>query len=203
MMFDFIVIALVGILLLFAVYTAFQFLGKFPKRTMDDVTPFLRPAEPQELEALLDPGQETTFRLRMAPQEFAGWQRKRIHLMREYLLRMSHNALVLIEWGNMEALKEEEERESTPCRERLLLAQELVQAATEFRLYSMLALAKLTLWLFLPSPFKFLFPSPSLPSLRNVFGIDALGSYHRFKAAASGLSMAYDSNFHNELLARL
>ena len=201
-MFDFIVIVLVGILLLFAVYTAFQFLGKFPKRTIDDVTPFLRPAEPQEIESLLDPGQETTFRLRMAPQEFADWQRKRIHLMREYLLRMSHNALVLIEWGNMETLKDQE-RESTPCRERELLAQELVQAATEFRLYSMLALAKLTLWLLLPSPFKFLLPSPSLPSLRQIFGIDALGSYQRLRAAASGLSMAYDNNFHNELVARL
>ena len=94
MMFDLIVILLVGILLLFAVYTAYQLLGKFPKRTVDDVTPFLRPAEAEELESLLDPGQETAFRLRMPPREFAAWQRKRIHLMREYLLRMSHNALV-------------------------------------------------------------------------------------------------------------
>ena len=203
MMFDFITIILVGILLLFAVYTAFQFLGKFPKRTMDDVTPFLRPAEPQELESLLDPGQEANFRLRMPPHEFAEWQRKRIHRMREYLLRMSHNALVLIEWGNMEALKEEDRGQSAPRGERQLLAQELVQAATEFRLYSMLALAKLTLWLILPPPFKFFFPSPSLPSLRNVFGIDALGSYRRLKAAAGGLSLAYDTHFHQELVERL
>ena len=44
MMFDIITIFLVGILLLFAVYTAIQFRGKFPKRTIEDVTPFLRPA---------------------------------------------------------------------------------------------------------------------------------------------------------------
>jgi hypothetical protein len=199
MMFDFIVIFLVGILLLFAVYTAIQFLGKFPKRTMDDVTPFLRPAEPQELKLLLDPAQETNFRLRMSPNEFSDWQRKRIHLMREYLLRMSHNALILIEWGNMEALKEEQEPAS--CRQ--LLAQELVQAATEFRLYSFLALAKLKLWLILPSPFRFLLPSPSLPSLRKLFGIDALGSYQRLKTAASGLSLAYNNHFHTELIERL
>ncbi len=202
-MFDLIVITLVGILLLFAVYTAFQFLRKFPKRTVDDVAPFLRPAEPQELESLLDPGQETTFRLRMSPQEFADWQRKRIHLMREYLLRMSHNALVLIEWGNIEALKEEEREPALLCRQKQLLAQELVQAATEFRLYSILALAKVTLWLILPSPFKFLFPSPSLPSLRNIFGIDALGSYQRLKTAASGLGLAYSDHFHNQLVERL
>ena len=101
-MFDIIIIFLVGILLLFAVYTAIHFRGKFPKRSIEDVTPFLRPAEHDELESLLDPAQETNFRMRMSPQEFADWQRRRIHLLREYLLRMSHNALVLIEWGNME-----------------------------------------------------------------------------------------------------
>src|SRR5258707_15858529 len=98
MTFDFNLIFLVRIVLLLAIYTAIQFRGKFPTRTMDDVTPFLRPAEAGEIESLLDPAQEANFRLRMPPSEFAAWQRKRIHLMREYLLRMSHNALVLIEW---------------------------------------------------------------------------------------------------------
>jgi hypothetical protein len=199
MTFDLIVISFVGILLLFAVYTAFQFLGKYPKRTIDDVTPFLRPAEPQELESLLDPAQEANFRLRMPANEFADWQRRRIHLMREYLLRMSHNALVLIEWGNIETNTSEPESASS----RQLLAQELVQAATEFRLYSFLALAQLKLWLVLPFPFKFLLPPPSLPSLRQLFGIDALGSYQRLKEAACGLSLAYNNHFHNELLERL
>ena len=198
-MFDLIVIALVGILLLFAIYTAVQVLGRYPSRTMDDVTPFLRAAEPQELELLLDPAHEMSFRLRMPHKEFAEWQRKRIHLMREYLLRMSHNALVLIEWGNMEVIHSEH----TPDSERHLLAQQLVQAATEFRLYSFLALAKLKLWLILPPLFKFLLPAPSLPALRKLFGIDALGSYRRLKGAASDLGLAYDIRFHQELIARL
>jgi hypothetical protein len=200
MMFDVITIFLVGILLLFAIYTTIQFRSKYPKRTIEDVTPFLRPAEHDELESLLDPGQEANFRMRMCPQEFADWQLRRIHLMREYLLRMSHNALVLIEWGNMES------QEGTGVEshaQRQLLAQELVQAATEFRLYSVLALAKLKLWLILPSPLSLLLPSPSLPSMRHVFGIDALGSYQRLKAAASGLSLAYNHPFHDELVGRL
>ena len=200
-MFDIITIFLVGILLLFAIYTAIQFRGKFPKRTIEDVTPFLRPAEHDELWLLLDPAQETNFRMRMSPQEFAEWQRRRIHLLREYLLRMSHNALVLIEWGNMETAETGNDAET--FRQRQLMAKELVQAATEFRLYSMLALAKLKLWLVLPSPFSLLFPSPSLPSMRHVFGIDALGSYQRLKTAASGLSMAHGLHFHDALLERL
>lgn len=200
-MFDIITIFLVGILLLFAIYTAIQFRGKFPKRTIEDVTPFLRPAEHDELESLLNPAQETNFRMRMSPQEFADWQRRRIHLLREYLLRMSHNALVLIEWGNMETAETGNDAET--AIQRQLLAKELVQAATEFRLYSMLALAKLKLWLVLPSPFSLLLPSPSLPSMRHVFGIDALGSYQRLKTAAGGLSLARGLHFHDELLERL
>jgi hypothetical protein len=201
MMFDIITIFLVGILLLFAIYTAIQFRAKHPKRTIEDVTPFLRPAEHDELEGLLDPAQETNFRMRMSPQEFADWQRRRIHLLREYLLRMSHNALVLIEWGNMETTGTGSDAET--AIQRQLLAKELVQAATEFRLYSLLALAKLKLWLVLPSPFSLLLPSPSLPSMRRVFGIDALGSYQRLRTAASGLSLAHGLHFHDELLARL
>jgi hypothetical protein len=201
MMFDIITIFLVGILLLFAIYTAIQFRGKHPKRTIEDVTPFLRPAEQDELEALLDPAQETNFRLRMPAQEFTDWQRRRIHLLREYLLRMSHNALVLIEWGNMETAEIGNDAEA--FRQRQLMAKEMVQAATEFRLYSMLALAKLKLWLVLPAPFSLLLPSPSLPSMRHVFGIDALGTYQRLKTAASGLSMVHGLHFRDALLERL
>ena len=77
MMFDVITIFLVSILLLAGVYTTIQFRGKFPKRTIEDVTPFLRPAQHDELESLLDPAQETNLRLRMSQQEFADWQRRR------------------------------------------------------------------------------------------------------------------------------
>jgi hypothetical protein len=137
----------------------------------------------------------------MSPREFAPWQRRRIHLLREYLLRMSHNALVLIEWGNMESLSESKDPELSKKKQEL--AQELVQAATEFRLYSLMALVKLKFWLVLPSPFSSLFPAPSLPEMRQVFGIDALGSYQRLKTAASGLSLAYNNHFHDELVELL
>jgi len=151
---------------------------------------------------LLDPAQEANFRLRLSPAEFTAWQRKRVHLMREYLLRMCHNALVLIEWGNTEAFSQDQ-WDSQLARDKRSVAQELIQSATEFRLYSMLALAKLRLWLLLPSFLWFLVLSPSLPRLRNVFGISALGSYDRLKKAASSLGAIYSLDFHRELLARL
>jgi hypothetical protein len=200
MMFDLITIVFVGGMVVMAGYTALQFLGKFPKRTIHDVTPFLRPSEAQEFEALLDPAQEVNFRLRLSPVEFTSWQRKRLHLMREYLLRMSHNALVLIEWGNMEAF--EQEQSSPMHAQKQALAQEMVQAATEFRLYSILALFKLKMWLLLPSSCLPGF-TPDLSRLRSLFGINALSSYNRLKNAAGSLGLAYSNDFQQDLLARL
>lgn len=196
MIFDLITIAVVGAMLVFAGYSALQFLGRFPRRTIDDVTPYLRPAEFEELESLLNPAHEVNFRLHLSPEEFRSWQRKRIHLMREYLLRMSHNSLVLIEWGNMEFSGEATRLpKSEPT---IQLAQELVQAATEFRLYSLLALAKLKLWII----FR-LDASASLPRLRNVFGIDSLGAYYRLKSAAGALGLTHGDEYHQALLSRL
>jgi hypothetical protein len=196
--FDLVTIFLVGAIFLFATFTVLKFLGKFPRRTVDDVTPYLRPAELEELESLLDPAHEANFRLRLSPPEFRAWQRKRIHLMREYLLRMSHNSLVLIEWGNMEAGHDGAVPVSRRSPEQQAMAQELVQAATEFRLYSLLALAKLKLWIV----FR-LDTAASLPRLRNVFGIEALAAYQRLKSAASTLGLAHGNERQQQLLARL
>ena len=201
-MFDFIVIAVVGALLLLAGYTALQFSGKFPRRTIHDVTPFLRASEAHEFESLLDPAQETNFRLCLAPVEFAAWQRKRVLLAREYLLRMAHNSLVLIEWANMEAFAEGDGG-SALAEQKRLLARELVQAATEFRLYSILALMKLRIWLLFPSRLFSLRFSPSLPRLRNLFGINALGAYSRLRNAAGSLGLVYSNDVQQDLLARL
>jgi len=202
MTFDLITILVVGTLLVFSAYTAFRFLGRYPTRTIHDVAAFLRPAEASEFESLLDPSQELNVRFRLSPQDFEAWQRKRLHLMAEYLQRMSHNALVLIEWGNTEAA-ELETRDPAINRQKRLMAQELVQAATELRLYAMLALIKVRFWLLLPSGASSFACSPSLSRLRNLFGINALTAYSRLKNAAGLLSLSYSTTFREDLLARL
>jgi len=201
MIFTLITIFLVGVILLLAVYTFLQFLGKFPTRTIDDVKPYLRPTELEELEAILDPANEAGFQCRLSAPEFRQLQRKRIHLMREYLLRMSHNALVLIEWGNMEWMGPGQRADLDKARR--MLAQELVQAATEFRLYSLLALLKLKLWIVLRLDAWPILPSPKVSSLRRLAGIDAVGAYLRLRAAVGYLSEIHGSEYQQELVARL
>lgn len=192
MIFDFVTIFILGALLLLAIYTALRFLGKFPGRTIDDVTPYLRPTDMATFEAILGPAEEVNFRLRLSPEEFSQLQRKRVHLLRECLLRMSHNAMVLIEWGNMEWTGPHPEQ-------KRILGHELVQAAVEFRLYSLVALAKLKIWIIL-QPF---FSVRSLRGLRTVAGIDPIHAYNRVKLAAESLSLIYGLQFQQELVSRL
>ena len=201
MIFTLITIFLVGVILLMAIYTVLQFLGKFPARTIDDVRPYLRPTELQELEEILDPANEANFQFRLSPAEFRQLQRKRIHLMREYLLRMSHNALVLIEWGNMEWVGPGQRADLD--HDRRMLAQELVQAATEFRLYSLLALLKLKLWILFRLDAWPVIPSPKVSALRRLAGIDAVKAYLRLREAVSFLSEIHGHQYQEELVARL
>jgi hypothetical protein len=201
MTFTLITIFLVGVILLMAVYTVLQFLGKFPARTIDDVKPYLRPIELQELEEILDPANEANFQFRLSPAEFRALQRKRIHLMREYLLRMSHNALVLIEWGNLEWMGPGQRADLD--KERRMLAQEMVQAATEFRLYSLLALLKLKFWILFRLDAWPVIPSPKVSGLRRLAGIDAVRAYQRLREAVAYLSEAHGGDYQEELVARL
>jgi hypothetical protein len=190
--FDLATIFITGVILLAAIYTVFKYLGKFPDRTIDDVGPYLRPINMEEFEAILNPAEEVNSRWRLSSREFQQLQQKRIHLLYEFLVCMSHNALVLIEWGNMEWMgpQSEEKRE---------LGHELVQAATEFRLYSLLALAKLKLWIVL----RPLLPVPTLTRLRKLAGIDPVRSYLRLKEAAALLGEAYGIRYQEQLSGRL
>ena len=192
MIFDFITIFILAVLLLLAIYTFLKFLGKFPGRTIDDVTPYLRPTDMATFESILGAAEEVNFRLRLSPQEFRQLQRKRIHLLRECLLRMSHNALVLIEWGNMEW-------NGPHTEQKRILGQELVQAAVEFRLYSLLALTKLKLWII----FEPFFSVRSVRALRTVAGIDPVRAYSRVKLAAESLGLIYGLHFQQDLVSRL
>ncbi len=201
MIFTLITVFLVGVILLMGIYTVLQFLGKFPARTIDDVRPYLRAIELQEFEELLDPANEANFKFRLSPADFRQLQRKNIHLMREFLLRMSHNALVLIEWGNVEWVGPAQRADSDKDRRRI--AQELVQAATELRLYSVLALLKLKIWILFRLDAWPVIASPRVSAMRKLAGIDVVKAYVRLRAAVSYLSEIHGHQYHEDLVGRL
>ena len=168
---------------------------RFPDRTKEDVIDFLIPVDLEKVEALLDPATEWTLRRGLHPIEFRRVQRKRIHLYVELLHRMAHNAGILIQLGNREATREDQ-----PTAE---LARELQQEAVRVRAYTLVAAAKLRLWLFLRVDSWGWFPSPSLCDVREVGGLSCLDSYDRLKEAAGNLFLRVGPSQVEQLLHRL
>jgi hypothetical protein len=131
----------------------------FPERTANDVVDFLLPVDMDKVEGLLDP--------------------EAIHLYLSFVKRMAHNASVLIDWANREAEGDDERM--------IQLAQELQQGAVEVRLYSLMTILKLRLWLLLRVDSWKLMPVPSLYDVRELGGIRGTESYDRLKTTAGFL----------------
>jgi hypothetical protein len=166
----------------------------FPDRTADDVVDFLLPVDLEKAEALLDANAENRLRCDLSRRDFRKMQRKRIHLYVAFVQRMAHNAAVLIDWAN---------REAEGGNEQALLARDLQQIAVEVRLYSLLTMLKLRLWLLLRLDSWQVLPAPSLYELREVGGVLGLESYDRLKTAASFLFLEMGRRNFDELLQNL
>ena len=167
----------------------------FPERTVDDVVDFLMPVDLEKLEALLDPEAEGSLKRQLTREEFRKLQRKRIHLYMSFVKRMAHNASVLIDWAN---------REAEGCDERMVkLAHDMQQGAVEIRLYSLLTLIKLNIWLFLRVDSWSFMPMPSLFDVREMGGIKGVESYDRLKTTAGFLFLEMGQPNFEQLLQSL
>ena len=167
----------------------------FPDRTADDVIDFLLPVDLEKAERLIDANAETHLRCDLSGRDFRKMQRKRIHLYVALVNRMAHNAAVLIDWANREAEGGDEQA--------AMLARDLQQIAIEVRLYSLLTMMKLRLWLLIRLDSWQLLPAPSLYEVREVGGILGLESYDRLKTAASFLFLEMGCGNFEELLQNL
>jgi hypothetical protein len=168
---------------------------RFPNRTIHDVADYLLPIDFDKAESLLDPQAEAILRKELEPADFRALQRKRIHHYLDIVQRMAHNSAVLIEWANSEA--------ETAVGQRLEMVSKLQQVGVEVRLYSLLALVKLRLWLLLRLDSWWILPAPSLDDMRQVAGVRGLESYDRLKTAASFLFVEIGQGNFEELLQNL
>ena len=84
---------------------------------------------------LVDPDEELYLRRQLSPREFRSIHRERMMAATEYVRAASHNAMILMQLG--EATRQHADPEIART------GQELVNNATQLRLYSLLAMAKL------------------------------------------------------------
>jgi hypothetical protein len=185
-----------------ALFAALLHLSRYPHLTILDVQKVLRPAQSQRLLQLLDSRAEDIVRPLFTSRNFEASQLMSLFEIREHLLRMSHNAFVLLVWANTELWRETKYMPGMEEREvYIALSRKLHMAAVEFRLYALLTLARINFWMIVRIRPWSPFPAPRLVDLRETFGVKFYASYRRLQEAVGALSLAYGQEFYDEMMA--
>jgi hypothetical protein len=176
-------------------------LSRFPERTIRDVRKFLRPVDSTVMLNLLDPQNEALFGRNLTERSLRWEQMRNLHYAREYMARMSHNAAILAEWANSElSLQMVGRPGDLDDSEYLRSARKLQVAASEFRLYALVSLWKIRLWLLLRAlPWAPLSKAGTI-RLRAIYGQQFMALYAKLTEAVSELGVLYGREFHEELL---
>jgi hypothetical protein len=183
-----------------ALYFFFGRLSRFPCRTIRDVPAFLQPVDSASMMQLLNPETQEYLHSAMTSLALRLEQRRSLHFLREHLMRMSHNAHILLEWSNAE-LKREIVGQSEDYNECYRdCARKLHAAALEFRLYALLSRIKIDLWLVFRTQSWMPLAPPSLSELSQVGGLRFFTLYSNLTRAVSELGRHYGTEFRDELL---
>ncbi len=194
---------LVVLLALICVSALYLFLGRlssFPCRTIRDVPAFLQPVDSAGMMQLLNPQTEEYLHSAMTGVALRLEQRRSLHFIREHLLRLSHNAHILLEWSNAELKREivgQSEEDSECYRD---CARQLHSAAVQFKLYATLSVIKINLWLMFRTHSWLPLSAPSLAGLSQVGSLQFFNLYSNLTRALSELGRHYGTEFRDDLL---
>lgn len=187
-----------GVLLFIGLVLLYRRTYRFPRRPPGQVISYLRGVEPEELRQLLDPKVEQYLRLNLSKEQFRQEQRNRMWLALEYLGRLSHNALIMAEWGNYE-LKRTRRTHSAEEREASL---ELISSSLQVRICSFMLRATIHVWLVRMALLPFL-PAPRIAGLVRMGSTDLLEFYQTMQCAAAQLSQCYGDLYREKMALAL
>lgn len=180
-----------GAALLAILYRRIYWVGD---RTAEEVLPYLRLLDLVQVSELFSSTEERYLRLNLTPCQFRRAQRNRIALALEYIRRISHNALILQQWGVYEMSRSR----AAGNREFNHLSVGLIDASIHCRMSSFVLRLRLHTWLFRLALLPFSTP-PSFETLMQ-FGIDELlDFYAKLRIAAAELGHYY-GDVHEEKL---
>jgi hypothetical protein len=173
----------------------------FRERSMDDVFPFLRPFDREELQKLFDPEEERLRPFRMSDYRYHREQRVRLDLAREYLHRMIHNARIVHEWASTEFI----DCADFPGEYDEATMQLICEQAAMFRIAAHVVLAKIWLFGLLQNlEALHLAPIPKIAPLRRTGSVNLLEIHAHLKDSAALLAFKnYGQEFCDEMNSRM
>ncbi|HEY6970798.1 MAG TPA: hypothetical protein VJA94_16425 [Candidatus Angelobacter sp.] len=185
---------LLGLLAVLAVIFLYEWVYRFSERTADDVIPYLRSINLEEMKSFFDPEAEKYLRLNSSPQEFRRAQWKRCHLALQYIGDLAHNARVFQEWGKYERTRSRRMQDSAARRTSL----ELTIACAQCRICAVAVRARIHYWLIKMAVLPFA-AAPTFASLPRLGSVEMLSFYQQIKASAVQLGQAYGESYHQKL----
>jgi hypothetical protein len=189
----------VAAVLLFAgLVLLYRRIYRFTRRPPGQVIAYLRAVDPQDVERLLDPVAEQYLRLNQTKEQFRKEQRNRMWLALEYIGRLSHNALIMAEWGFYEMKR----TRRTGSAEDLEASRELLSASVQVRMCSFVLRTTMHVWLVRMAVFPFLGP-PSVAKLIDGGSTDLLEFYRTMSNTAALLSQSYGDLYHERMAQAL
>jgi hypothetical protein len=179
-----------GALLLFAIPLARVTIYQRRYLRIEDVELFVRPLNIENFERLTDPAEEWSQRRWIPSREFKALKRQKIRLCAEHLSRMAHNAEIIQGWSHTEHTLLSA-KVSNPSDERVHLIFQITEAATEIRVYTLIARLQVWLWLALRADLLPLWLMPQLRGIRTSAGADILTTYQQLTNLTKTVSQFY------------
>jgi|SRR5215472_7305513 len=186
---------LLGLLALLVIVFLYEWIYRFSERTAQDVIPYLRTINLEEVKTLFDLKTEKFLRLNSSPQEFKRAQWKRCHLALQYIGDLAHNAKVFQEWGKYERTRSRRKLDRDARRTSL----ELTIACAQCRICSVAVRLRIHFWLIRMAILPFA-AIPSFASLPRMGSVEMLSFYQQIKASAIELGQAYGESYHEKLV---
>jgi hypothetical protein len=187
-----------AVLLFVGLVLLYRRIYRFTRRPPGQVIAYLRAVDPEEVGSLLDPVVEQYLRLNLSKEQFRKEQRNRMWLALEYIGRLSHNALIMAEWGYYE-LKRTRRTRSAADHEPSM---ELLSTSVQVRMCGFVLRATINVWLVRVALLPFLAP-PSVAKLIDAGSTDLLEFYQTMTEAAIQLSQAYGDLHHEKMVQAL
>jgi hypothetical protein len=189
----------VAAILLFAgLVLLYRRIYRFTRRPPGQVIAYLRSVDLEEVGQLLDPVAEQYLRLNLTKAQFRKEQRNRMWLALEYLRRLSHNALVMAEWGYYELKRTRRTRIAQDHE----TAMQLLSSSTQVRMCSFVLRMTIHAWLVRVAILTFM-PPPRVAKLIDAGSTDLLEFYQAMTNAALQLSQSYGDLYHEKMAKAL
>lgn len=179
-------------------------LSRYPGLCVVDVSKFFRAADPKIMMVQLNPIFEEGLRMAMPRRNFLRQQRKNLHSVLEFLRCMAHSTLVAIELAHNELDRELIKRPGMEeSEEYIARAKDLQEAAAQFRIYCLLGILKVRLWIIFRTQWWLPFTPARIASLSDIRGLNFYAGYQGFIQAVSALGQLHGPEFKESFLHAL